>query len=235
MSLNNEITVHHNDQVIPPADEPEPAAPEEATQDPALVSPNKKRMPKLYPIGQMHGTYIFAQNEDGLYIIDQHAAQERIKYEFFREKVAQTEHEVQECLVPITFEFTAKEYAIIEEYHDYLKKLGLDFEPFGQHSFIVRSHPTWFPKGKEKETIEDIVQQLLENNHVSIKKLREKLAIMMSCKKSIKANQYLRDDEIEALLEQLRLAEDPFTCPHGRPVIVHFSSYEMEKLFKRVM
>ncbi|MBM7644425.1 DNA mismatch repair protein MutL [Scopulibacillus daqui] len=235
LSLNNEITVHHNDQVIPPADEPEPAAPEEATQDPALVSPNKKRMPKLYPIGQMHGTYIFAQNEDGLYIIDQHAAQERIKYEFFREKVAQTEHEVQECLVPITFEFTAKEYAIIEEYHDYLKKLGLDFEPFGQHSFIVRSHPTWFPKGKEKETIEDIVQQLLENNHVSIKKLREKLAIMMSCKKSIKANQYLRDDEIEALLEQLRLAEDPFTCPHGRPVIVHFSSYEMEKLFKRVM
>ncbi|MFC7392626.1 DNA mismatch repair endonuclease MutL [Scopulibacillus cellulosilyticus] len=198
-------------------------------------SHNKRRMPKLYPIGQMHGTYIFAQNEEGLYIIDQHAAQERIKYEFFREKVGQTEHEVQECLVPITFEFTAKEYTIIEEYHDYLKQLGLDFEPFGQHSFIVRAHPTWFPKGQEKETIEDIVHQLLENSHVSIKKLREKLAIMMSCKKSIKANHYLRDDEIEALLEQLRLAEDPFTCPHGRPVIIHFSTYEMEKLFKRVM
>ncbi|TCP30254.1 DNA mismatch repair protein MutL [Scopulibacillus darangshiensis] len=210
---------------------------EQAFHSPESSSPVDKaeRMPRVYPIGQMHGTYILAQNENGLYIIDQHAAQERIKYEFYREKVGETAKEVQELLVPMTFEFTPSEYTTIGEYEDYLKQIGLAFEPFGQHSYIIRSHPQWFPNGKEKETIEDIVGQLLENRHISIKKLREELAIMMSCKKSIKANRYLRADEIDALLKQLKEAEDPFTCPHGRPVIVHFSTYEMEKLFKRVM
>lgn len=192
------------------------------------------RMPKLYPIGQMHGTYIFAQNEDGLYIIDQHAAQERIKYEYFREKVGETAREVQELLVPMTFEFTASEYETVNEYQDYLRDIGLNFESFGSRSLIIRSYPTWIPKGKEEEMINDIVHQLIESGKVSIKKLREKLAMMMSCKKSIKANHYLRPDEIQALLDSLSKAQDPFTCPHGRPVLVHFTPYEMEKMFKRV-
>ncbi|RYL95265.1 DNA mismatch repair endonuclease MutL [Sporolactobacillus sp. THM7-4] len=193
-----------------------------------------RRMPRLYPIGQMHGTYIFAQNEDGLYIIDQHAAQERIKYEYYREKVGENAREVQELLVPMTFEFTASEYETIQQYHDYLKQIGLNFEPFGVHAMVVRSHPTWMPKGKEPETIEDIVHQLIESGKISIKKIREKLAMMMSCKKSIKANHYLRPDEIQALLDSLSRTRDPFTCPHGRPVLVHFTSYEMEKMFRRV-
>lgn len=195
----------------------------------------EKRMPVMYPIGQMHGTYILAQNEKGLYLIDQHAAQERIKYEFFREKLADVTNEVQELLVPITFEFTASEYSLIQEYEDFLKQIGIYFEPFGQHSLIIRSHPYWLPKGHEKEMIEEVVEQLIQNQKISVLKLREKLAIMMACKKSIKANRHLREDEIQALLEELRKAKDPFTCPHGRPVIVHFSTYEMEKMFKRVM
>ncbi len=199
------------------------------------VERTKERMPKLYPIGQLHGTYILAQNEEGLYIIDQHAAQERIKYEFYREKVGEAVHTNQELLFPITFDFSSNEYALIEEYKDLLQELGLNFEPFGYHSFIVRSYPNWFPQGRERETIEAIVEELMEHQSVSVKKLREALAIMMSCKQSIKANRYLRQDEMEALLDQLIEAEDPFTCPHGRPVIVHFSTYEMEKLFKRVM
>jgi DNA mismatch repair protein MutL len=90
------------------------------------------------------------------------------------------------------------------------------------------------PKGKEEEMINDLVHQLIETGKVSIKKLREKLAMMMSCKRSIKANHYLRQDEIQALLDTLSKAKDPFTCPHGRPVLVHFTPYEMEKMFKRV-
>ncbi|MCO7174770.1 DNA mismatch repair endonuclease MutL [Sporolactobacillus kofuensis] len=194
----------------------------------------KRRMPKLYPIGQMHGTYIFAQNEDGLYIIDQHAAQERIKYEYFREKVGETAREVQELLVPMTFEFSASEYETVVEYQEYLRDIGLSFEEFGARSLIIRSYPTWMPKGKEEELINDIVHQLIETGKVSIKKLREKLAMMMSCKRSIKANHYLRSDEIQALLDSLSKAKDPFSCPHGRPVLVHFTPYEMEKMFKRV-
>jgi DNA mismatch repair protein MutL len=193
------------------------------------------RIPPLYPIGQMHGTYIFAQNENGLYMIDQHAAQERIKYEYFREKVGRVEKQLQDLLVPITFEYSTDEYIRIQENLDELGQVGVLMEPFGHNSFIVRSHPEWFPKGEEKEMIEEMVEQLLSMKKVDIKKLREEAAIMMSCKASIKANHHLRNDEIQALLDSLRQASDPFTCPHGRPIIIHYSVYEMEKMFKRVM
>ncbi|MBM7655216.1 DNA mismatch repair endonuclease MutL [Neobacillus cucumis] len=193
------------------------------------------RIPRLYPIGQMHGTYIFAQNENGLYIIDQHAAQERLKYEYFREKVGQVASELQELLVPITLEYSTDEYVKITENLSELEKVGVFLEEFGLNSFIVRSHPQWFPKGEEKQIIEDMIEQALLMKKVDIKKLREEAAIMMSCKASIKANRHLRNDEIQALLDDLRKASDPFTCPHGRPIIVHYSVYEMEKMFKRVM
>jgi DNA mismatch repair protein MutL len=193
------------------------------------------RVPPLYPIGQMHGTYIFAQNDRGLYIIDQHAAQERIKYEYFKEKVGQVESELQEMLIPLTFEYSTDDYIKIDEHKGELEKVGVFLEPFGHNSFIVRSHPQWLPKGEEQEIIEDMIEQLLAMKRVDIKKLREEAAIMMSCKASIKANQHLRNDEIQALLDELRRTSDPFTCPHGRPIIIHYSTYEMEKMFKRVM
>jgi DNA mismatch repair protein MutL len=193
------------------------------------------RIPPLYPIGQMHGTYILAQNEQGLYIIDQHAAQERIKYEYFREKVGEVTNEVQELLVPLTFHYSTDEYVFIDAHREELARCGVFLEPFGHNTFIVRSHPSWFPKGEEEEIIKEMVQQVLDMKKVDIKQLREKAAILMSCKRSIKANQHLRDDEIFALLEALRKTTDPFTCPHGRPIIIHFSTYELEKMFKRVM
>jgi DNA mismatch repair protein MutL len=195
----------------------------------------ESRIPRLYPIGQMHGTYIFAQNENGLYIIDQHAAQERLKYEYFREKVGQVHAELQELLVPITLDYSTDEYLKINENRMELEKVGVFLEEFGMNSYIIRSHPQWLPKGEEKQIIEDMIEQLLLMKKVDIKKLREEAAIMMSCKASIKANRHLRNDEIQALLDDLRKASDPFTCPHGRPIIVHYSSYEMEKMFKRVM
>ncbi|PLR77099.1 DNA mismatch repair endonuclease MutL [Bacillus sp. V3-13] len=194
-----------------------------------------ERVPPLYPIGQMHGTYIIAQNDKGLYIIDQHAAQERIKYEFYKEKVGEVASELQELLVPLTFEYSADEYIKIVEYQDELEKIGVFLEPFGNHSFIVRSHPQWLPKGDEPRMIEGMIEQLLAMKKVDIKKLREEAAIMMSCKASIKANQYLRTEDMQALLDKLRQTTDPFTCPHGRPIIIHYSTYEMEKMFKRVM
>ncbi|GAC89841.1 DNA mismatch repair protein [Anoxybacillus flavithermus NBRC 109594] len=196
---------------------------------------DQERIPPLYPIGQMHGTYILAQNENGLYIIDQHAAQERIKYEYFREKLATVTNELQPLLIPLTLTYSSSEYVLIESYRDQLAACGVFLEPFGHNSFIVRSHPQWFPKGEEVAIIEEMIKQVLTMKKVDIKQLREKAAIMMSCKQSIKANQFLRNDEIFALLESLRKTSDPFTCPHGRPIIIHFSTYELEKMFKRVM
>jgi DNA mismatch repair protein MutL len=204
------------------------------TEQEVVPSP-ESRVPPLYPIGQMHGTYIFAQNEKGLYIIDQHAAQERLKYEYFREKVGRVESELQELLMPLTLEYSTDEYLKIIEYKDELEKVGVFLEEFGHNSFIVRAHPQWLPKGEEKETIEEMIEQLLAMKKVDIKKLREEAAIMMSCKGSIKANRHLRNDEIQTLLNDLRKASDPFTCPHGRPIIIHYSTYDMEKMFKRVM
>jgi len=203
--------------------------PQEAKKEPG------DRIPVMYPIGQLHGTYILAQNETGMYIIDQHAAQERIKYEFFRDKLAQPENEVQELLVPLTFDFTKQEAILIEEYKEQLEQVGLFFEGFGEQTFIVRSHPQWFPKGFEQEVIEEMVEQLFEKQKIDVLKLREEAAILMSCKRSIKANHYLNHEDMNRLLKDLRLSTDPFTCPHGRPIIVHFSEYELEKMFKRVM
>lgn len=196
---------------------------------------DESRLPPLYPIGQMHGTYIFAQNEKGLYMIDQHAAQERLKYEFFREKVGQVEKELQDMLVPMTLEYAADDCIKITEHLEELKEVGIFLEPFGERAFIVNSHPQWFPKGEEQQMIEEIIEQLLSMKKVDIKKLREEAAIMMSCKASIKANHHLRHDEIQQLLDDLRRSSDPFTCPHGRPIIIHYSTYEIEKMFKRIM
>jgi DNA mismatch repair protein MutL len=212
--------------------EPEYSEMEESEEE---TKETAARIPPLYPIGQMHGTYILAQNENGLYIIDQHAAQERIKYEYFREKVGEVTNEVQELLVPLTFQYSTNEYLLIDAHREELAKCGVFLEPFGHNSFIVRSHPQWFPKGEEAAIIEEMIEQVLTMKKVDLKQLREQAAILMSCKQSIKANQHLRNDEIFALLESLRKTSDPFTCPHGRPIIIHFSTYELEKMFKRVM
>ncbi|MCR9038216.1 DNA mismatch repair endonuclease MutL [Bacillus sp. L381] len=231
---------NETDHEVPPETSvPETAAPvfdipapeEEAVSEEI----QEERVPVMYPIGQMHGTYILAQNENGLYIIDQHAAQERIKYEYFREKVGQVEPEVQDMIVPLTFHYAANEALIIEQHQRELESVGVFLEAFGTNSYIVRCHPAWFPKGEEAELIEEIIQQVLDAKQIDIKKLREEAAIMMSCKGSIKANRHLRNDEIKALLDDLRRTADPFTCPHGRPIIIHHSTYEMEKMFKRVM
>lgn len=212
------------------------------TEEP-VVSPvaeevieKKEPFPQLEIVGQIHGTYIVAQMEDGFYLIDQHAAQERIKYEYFREKVGEVNpNERQSLLLPLTFHYSADEALILKENLHALQDVGVFLEDFGQSSFVVREHPTWFPKGLEQDIIEELIEQVLKTRKADVKKLREEAAIMMSCKKSIKANYYLTKEQMVVLLDDLRKADNPFTCPHGRPVMIHFSSYEVEKMFKRVM
>ncbi|WP_210135768.1 DNA mismatch repair endonuclease MutL [Staphylococcus sp. GDX8P80P] len=194
-----------------------------------------RRVPYMEVVGQVHGTYIIAQNENGMFMIDQHAAQERIKYEYFREKIGEVTNEVQDLLIPLTFHFSKDEQMIIDQYQEELDKVGVHLEHFGGHDYIVNSYPVWFPKAEAEEIIQDMVELVLNDKKISVKKMREDAAIMMSCKKSIKANHYLKNNEMADLIDQLREAEDPFTCPHGRPIIINFSNYELEKLFKRVM
>lgn len=214
--------------------EPKPI-PMEEKETVEAISQVKDRVPPIYPIGQLQGTYILGQNEDGFYMIDQHAAQERIKYEFYKEKLGKPSNDSQQLLIPLTFEFSNQEALFIEAFREELERVGLHFELFGHRSYIIRSHPNWFPKGFEEEVIREIVEQVMQNEKVNIESLREEAAIMMACKRSIKANHHLTNDDMFRLLEDLRTTTDPFTCPHGRPIIIHFSTYKIEKMFKRIM
>lgn len=208
----------------------------EAIEPDLTQEDNKEPFPMLEIVGQIHGTYIVAQSEDGFYLIDQHAAQERIKYEFFKDMVGEVNSgERQLLLLPLTFHYAADEALHLIDNKEALAEVGVFLEEFGQHSFIIREYPTWFPKGMEQEIIEDLIEQVLRQRKTDIKKLREAAAIMMSCKRSIKANHYLDLQQMERLLHDLKKCVNPFTCPHGRPVIIHFRTYEIEKMFKRVM
>jgi len=190
--------------------------------------------PLLEYVGQMHGTYLFAQNEEGLYIIDQHAAQERIKYEYYRKEIEQQGTAKQELLVPIVLEYPSNDAITIKENLDKLAQAGVELEGFGQNSFLVRHHPTWFKSGQEESIIREMIDFLLETKELSIAKFREATAIMMSCKRSIKANHYLTPMEARALLEDLKQTKNPYNCPHGRPVLVKLTNKDMEKMFKRI-
>ncbi|MFS1125755.1 DNA mismatch repair endonuclease MutL, partial [Enterococcus faecalis] len=193
-----------------------------------------QRFPQLEYFGQMHGTYLFAQSSDGLYIIDQHAAQERIKYEYFREKIGEVSDDLQELLVPFVLDYPNSDALKLKEQKHLLEDAGIYLEEFGQNSFIVRAHPTWYPNGEEESIIREMIDMLLTTGSVSVKKFREATAIMMSCKRSIKANHYLNEAQARVLLKDLAQCENPFNCPHGRPVLIHFTNSDMERMFKRI-
>ena len=190
--------------------------------------------PELEYFGQMHGTYLFAQGREGLFIIDQHAAQERVKYEYYREKIGQVDSSAQQLLVPYIFDFPANDALILSQKMDLLCQVGVNLEEYGVNQFILREHPIWMKEEEIEAGIYEICDMLLLTTEVSIKKYRAELAIMMSCKRSIKANHALDEASARDLLRQLAQCKNPYNCPHGRPVLVHFSKSDMEKMFRRI-
>lgn len=190
--------------------------------------------PQLEYLSQFHGTFLFAQGADGLYLIDQHAAQERVKYEYYHATLAQTGLEQQKLLVPLVFEFTTVEMLELESQAETLGALGLHLENFGPNTLILREHPGWFPVGQEAETVQEMVDWLLRDGGLTLQQFREKTAIMMACKRSIKANWKLNAKEAQNLIDQLAETENPYNCPHGRPVVINFKETDLEKMFKRI-
>lgn len=190
--------------------------------------------PELDYFGQMHGTYLFAQGKEGLYIIDQHAAQERVKYEYYREKIGQVDNSSQQLLVPYLFEFPKDDFLRLKDKMSLLNQVGVYLEDYGPNTFILREHPIWFKEEEIESGVYEMCDMLLLTNQVSIKDYRSELAIMMSCKRSIKANHKLDDYSARDLLTQLSECQNPYNCPHGRPVLVHFTTSDMEKMFRRI-
>ena len=198
------------------------------------IKDDKNKLPELYPVGLVHGTYIICQNEKGMYLIDQHAAKERCNYEKFKKAMGETTGSSIQMLFPLTVELANNEFIILKENLEFLRSLDFVIEEFGINSVIIKSHPTWLPKGYENEAIKRIIDIIVNiEKNFSVEKFNESVATMMSCKLAIKANMNITMDEMEALIDDLRKCDNPFNCPHGRPTMIYYSNYDLEKLFKR--
>lgn len=195
---------------------------------------DENRYPDMTFVGIAHGTYIIMQNDTGMYIIDQHAAKERINYEKFKEELGHPSQNKIPLLFPITLEYTTSEFMKLREKMDVLNNIGLLIEEFGINSIIVKAHPVWFPKGFENQYINKVIETVLNYNEpFDLVKFNEKVAINLSCKMAIKANEYISPEEAIALIKNLQKCEQPFNCPHGRPTTLIYTVSELEHLFKR--
>lgn len=193
------------------------------------------RIKKMYPVGVVDATYIIAQNEDGMYLIDQHAAAERINYEKFLDKLTKHDNTAIDLLVPIKIELTNKEFIILKEHFDLLENMGFTIEEFGLNTVVVRSHPYWLPKDKADTCIRTIIDIVVNTEDFNNEKFIDHVAATCACKASIKAHDPITETDMIDLLDRIRTTKNPFTCPQGRPTIISYSYYELEKMFKRVM
>lgn len=198
------------------------------------VPSSENKLPELYPIGLSHGTYIICENEKGIYLIDQHAAQERINYEKYSYYLSHPSSNTISNIIPLVIELPTNEFLIIKKNQDLLTKLNITIEEFGSSAFRVTSHPTWLPQNNPERVITSIFEQIIkEEKNFNLAKFQDHLAATLACKASIKANTRITINDMESLIDQLRKCQNPFNCPHGRPTIIEFTIYELEKMFKR--
>ena len=194
----------------------------------------EKRLPYLEYVGQYAGTYLLFQNDNGLYLMDQHAAAERIRYEKYIEALSNPTSISQELLIPSIIEVTKDEKIFVDKDMQKFIDLGITLEDAGANSYYLRSIPVWALKDANY-IVEEMIKYVCEINSIDLKSIRDELAKRISCKGAIKANRNLEIDEINELVNQLSKCKNPFTCPHGRPTIISFTKTEIEKLFLRVM
>lgn len=198
------------------------------------IKDKKDKLPELYPVGLALGTYIVCENELGVYLIDQHAAQERINYEKYSYLLAHPNNNTIETLVPVVIELPLNDYLIIKKNIDIIKSMNIEIEEFGESTFRISSHPIWFPKNNPEKVLKSILEQIIKEEHnFNLAKFNDHLAATLACKASVKANTRITISDMESLITQLRNCNNPFNCPHGRPTIIEFTIYELEKMFKR--
>lgn len=197
-------------------------------------SPKEKIIPDMDYIGQYTGTYLLWQNENGLFLLDQHAAAERIRYEKYLENMSARNNEVIELLAPLRLEFSNDILIKISDYLDQIDQLGVKLT-IENNEILVKQIPNWFPKDYEEIYLETIVMQLIDDKVVNKESMIDDLAKLLACKHSLKANHYITKNEANQLLNDLRKCKRPYTCPHGRPIIVSLSIKQIEHWFNRVI
>lgn len=189
----------------------------------------------LYPVGLCLGTYIVAENDEGIYLIDQHAAQERVNYENYLANLKKEKTSVINMLVPVTIEQSASDYLKLKDKINILEEMGFIWEEFGINTICIKAHPFWLKKDYEEESIRKIIDLIISLDNFDEIKFRENVAITLACKMAIKANEHISMMQIEELLNNLVKCDNPYNCPHGRPTIIKFTIYDLEKMFKRAM
>ena len=199
----------------------------------ALKLEEKETINKDYEvIGQIHGTYIIAQSKDGFILIDQHAAQERVRYEKYQ-KLFSKPSSIIDLLIPLVIELPMNEFQVVCDNLDLLNKLHINAEPFGNNTIKITQIPYYFERVDLKVYVDDVINQIVTNKKIDEKLLTDYAVATAACKASLKANTYLTTTDMQQIIFDLFNCEDPYTCPHGRPTMVKYSKYELERFFKR--
>ena len=193
-----------------------------------------RTLPDLKVLAQIFKTYILSEADNKLYLIDQHAAAERHNYEKLQREFSDRKNYKKQMLIPLMFDFSVEEAAEIRNNLEKFEELGIVFEEFGDNSYVVREFPGWIEEDEE-EMIKIIVEKVLKNNNITFNELRNDAIAMASCKMSIKANQILNEVEMNKVISDLYECKNPFTCPHGRPIITKMEKKDLEKMFKRIV
>lgn len=191
---------------------------------------------ELYPCGLVMGTYIVAQNAEAMYLIDQHAAQERINYEKILKSLNEEKLHVTDMLIPITIELSPSDYLAFKENKYIMEDIGFKIDEFGINTIVIKSHPTWLLTGYEEENIRRIIEYIITLPKEFDKvRFRDHISKTCACKMSVKGNTSITMEQASSILNDLVKCDNPYNCPHGRPTIITFTKYELERLFKRVM
>ena len=193
-----------------------------------------RTLPDLKVLAQIFKTYILSEADNKLYLIDQHAAAERYNYERLQREFSDRKNYKKQMLIPLMFDFSVEEAAEVRNNLEKFEELGIVFEEFGDNSYVVREFPGWIEEDEE-EMIKIIVEKVLKNNNITFNELRNDAIAMASCKMSIKANQILNEVEMNKVISDLYECKNPFTCPHGRPIITKMEKKDLEKMFKRIV
>lgn len=193
----------------------------------------EKTIPEYRVIGQILNTYVIIEVNNGFYLIDQHAANERVNYEKFS-KILNSKIEVCSLLVPLIISLSPSDIKrLTEDKLLLLKQIGLEIESFGLNTIKVSSIPVFVKEYDEEKYIEELINQAIKDERIDLESLRKHVISTMACKASIKANDKLNEVEMKSLVDTLFKCDNPTCCPHGRPTIIHFSKYDIEKMFKR--
>ncbi len=190
-------------------------------------------LPDLRVIGQFHDSYILAEGEDGLYIIDQHAAQEKYHYEILRDNLLNRNVEHQLLMIPICVQLSHRAMVFLEEINQLLEKMCLHLEAFGENQCVLREIPIWLKDTQVDAFIKDLVDEFLKNQKIDEEGLRKSALASLACHSSIRFARHLTMEEMQQVVNDLRKCEQPFHCPHGRPTLICIKNQQLVKDFYR--